>query len=158
MAIQLLGRGAFEYLPELKLLVSFWPASEFSDAEWDAYIAEILRYSQSVTAFRVLSWNHGNATPRPEQQKRMGAAVGASNHKVAVVTRDPPNGFASSVLAFINPNIRTFSESEWTEIWGHLGLHSPEQVKVQHALQTFASTCIVTEAIYGTPASITSGA
>lgn len=135
MTIQLLGRGACEYLPELKLLVSFWPSSDFSDVEWDAYIAEIVSYSHSVPAFRALSWNHGNATPRPEQQKRMGAAMGASTHKVAVVTRDPPNGFATSVLAFINPNIRTFSEGQWNEIWGHLALVSAEQLKVQHTLQ-----------------------
>jgi len=134
MTIQVLGRGACEYQPGLKLLVSFWPASEFADDEWDAYIVEILRFSQNVPGFRVLSWNRGNATPRPEQQKRMGAAMGASTHKVAVVTRDPPNGFASSVLAFVNPNIRTFSEAQWTEIWAHLGLSSPEQFKVERAL------------------------
>lgn len=135
MAIQLLGRGACEYLPELKLLVSFWPMSEFADDEWDGYIAIVRSHTHSVADLRVLSWNHGNATPRPEQQKRMGAAVGANTHKVAVVTRDTPNAFASSVLAFVNPEIRMFSEGEWNETWDHLRLGSADQVKVQRTLQ-----------------------
>lgn len=135
MAIEVLGRGACEYLPELKLLVSYWPMGEFADDEWDAYVAIVRSHSLATADFRVLSWNHGNATPRPEQQKRMGAAVGVTSHKVAVVTRDAPNGFASAVLAFINPNIRTFSERQWSETWSHLGLISADQAKVQRTLQ-----------------------
>lgn len=135
MAIQLIGRGAYEYLPELKLLVSYWPMGEFTDDEWDAYIVVVRGHTLSVADFRVLSWNHGNATPRPEQQKRMGAAVGVNSNKVAVVTRDAPNAFASSVLAFINPNIRSLSESQWDEAWEHLGLTSADRVTAQRALQ-----------------------
>ena len=135
MAIHTLGRGACEYLPELKMLVSYWPMSEFADDEWDAYVAIVRSHAVSADDLRVLSWNHGNATPRPEQQKRMGAAVGVNSHKVAVVTRDAPNAFASSVLAFINPNIRTLSEEQWDATWSHLGLTPAEKVKVERALQ-----------------------
>src|SRR6201999_2908541 len=42
---------------------------------------------------------------------------------------------ASSVLSFINPNIRTLSESQWDAAWDHLGLSAADQVKVQHTMQ-----------------------
>lgn len=135
MAIHTLGRGACEYLPELKLLVSYWPMSEFEDDEWDAYVAIVRSHAVSVDDLRVLSWNHGNATPRPEQQKRMGAAMGVNSHRVAVVTRDAPNAFASSVLAFINPNIRALSEEQWDATWSHLRLIPAERVRVERTLQ-----------------------
>jgi hypothetical protein len=115
--------------------VSFWPSSEFADDEWDGYVAVIRRYAHTVADLRVLSWNSQNATPRPEQQKRMSAVMGATTHKVAVVTPAPPNGFATSVLAFVNPNIRTFSEQQWNETWDHLGLAPHEQARVEGTLE-----------------------
>lgn len=135
MAIQKIGRGASEYLPELKLLISYWPMDEFTDDEWDEYTAIIRRHTLSVAGFRALSWNHGDATPRPAQQKRMGSAVGANTHRVVVVTHDAPNPFAASILKFVNPNIRLLSESQWDKAWEHLGLSSAHQAKVQSALQ-----------------------
>ena len=135
MPIQVLGRGACEYLPDLKLLVSIWPITEFADEEWDGYVAAIRHHTRTVADLRVLSWNCQNATPRPEQQRRMSAVMGASNHKVAVVTPEPPNGFATSVLAFVNPNIRTFSEQQWNETWDHLGLTAEERTRVERTLQ-----------------------
>jgi hypothetical protein len=131
----MLGRGACEFLPDLKLLVSFWPVVEFADDEWDAYVAAIRHHAHTVVGLRVLSWNCRNATPRPEQQKRMSAVMGATTHKVAVVTPEPPNGFATSVLAFVNPNIRAFSEQQWNEAWDHLGLAADARVSVERALQ-----------------------
>lgn len=110
--------------------------SEFTDDEWDEYVVQTHQYAHADSGFRVLSWNCQNATPRAEQQQRMTRALGGSTHKVAVVTRGEPNGFAASVLAFVNPNIRTFSEAQWHETWKHLGLTPTEQLKVERALES----------------------
>jgi len=73
-------------------------------------------------------------TPRPEQQQRMSAKIGSSMHKVAVVNRERASGFATSVLAFVKPNIRTFSEQQWSEVWTHLGLSPAEQETAERPL------------------------
>lgn len=135
MAIQRLGRGACEYLPHLKLLLSYWPNAEFLDEEWDGYVSEIKRHSQATKDFRVLTWNTQNATPRAAQQMRMSKAAGGTAHKVSIVMQEKPHGFATAVLALVNPNIGSFSQEEWAAAWAHLGLTSTEQREAEEVLE-----------------------
>lgn len=135
MAIHRLGRGACEYLPHLKLLLSYWPNSEFLDEEWDAYVSRVKRHSDATQGVRVLTWNTQNATPRAAQQMRMSQVAGGSTHKVAIVMQEKPHGFASAVLALVNPNIGSFSEDEWAAAWEHLGLTATEQREAEAALE-----------------------
>jgi hypothetical protein len=134
MAIQRLGRGACEYLPHLKLLLSYWPVAEFLDEEWDGYVAEIMRHSHATPGFRALTWNARNAAPRPAQQMRLSQVAGGSTHRGAIVMQQKPHGFANAVLAFVNPNIQTFSQDDWDAAWAHLDLTPLERREAEQAL------------------------
>lgn len=135
MTHHILGRGACEYLPALKLLISYWPMTDFTDEEWDGYVEQIRRYSRTIADFRVLTWNVKNATPRPEQQQRMSQVGGGGRHRVALVMRERVSGFSASVLALVNPNIGTFSEEQFSEAWAHIGLTPSEMATAKRALQ-----------------------
>lgn len=135
MALRRLGRGVCEYLDHLRVLISYWPTREFTDEEWDEYVAIVAHHERTTPGFSVITWNPLNATPRPEQQQRMSAVARGSSSKVALVMHEKLFGFAASVLAFVNPNIRTFSEADWPGVWTHLGLDRAAQSAVEDALK-----------------------
>jgi hypothetical protein len=116
----------FEYLKDLNLMVLVQGTVPPTDQEWDAHIRAVMS-APTDPPFRVLVVSRG-AHPSRAQQQRLIAQVRNRKTKVAVVTSAIGVRFVVSILALMNPHMRSFQPEERGAALQYLGL-TQEQAK-----------------------------
>lgn len=126
---------AFEYLEGVGVLVSYQSQIALTTADWKAYIATVTAVIASNPQLRVLRYNAGRHRLSTEQQRLLRAAAQGTTHRVALVTPDGMSGFMVSVFALLNPNVRSFAESDFASALEYLMLKGAERNRVESSFE-----------------------
>jgi hypothetical protein len=121
---------AFEFLGDLRLMISYQLETVPVDAEWDAYLAAITRADLP----RCIVITEGGY-PSHAQRERIFVATKGKTAKVAVISPATPVRFGVSVLALANREVKSFSPREYGAAFSHVGLAHTECASVEGAIE-----------------------
>jgi hypothetical protein len=143
--VRIVSNLEFEYLAELRLMVSYQGATNASDSAWDAYLTELRQAFQSGGLSRSLVVTEG-AFPTRCQQSRMTSVVGGRAPRVAVISSSARLRFVVSMLALLNKNVDCFDPKQGKAAFSHLDLSPSQQALAEATIErlrrrmTLAST------------------
>lgn len=126
---------AFEYLEPSGVLVACQSHAALSTADWEAYLQQVVASVAQRRDLRVLRYSAGNQRLSEAQQQRLREAASGTTHRVALVTPHGMSGFMVSVFALLNPNVRSFTESDFASALEYLALSRPERARVEVAFE-----------------------
>ncbi len=89
-----------------------------SDEEWDECLGLLKPDLDNV---RVLVVTDGGA-PSPEQRRRLNQTMSGAPLRISVVSESVKVRFVVSSVAFLSRNIKSFSETEYSDALQHLDL------------------------------------
>ena len=104
-----------------------------SDAEWNEFLSLLARNRADLPKWKLLVMTTGGG-PNTVQRKRLEETLGGTPMRVAVVSDNMKVRFIASTIALFHRDHRSFSGSELTEAYGHLGLSMSEQRQVELAI------------------------
>ncbi len=133
----------FEVLQDLALVVSYQPAANPSDVEWDRYISAADALVETTGEIRLLAVTEGGHPTRSQVQRfnaekgesEANGGYGARPPRVAIVSSSAALRFVASVMSFANPRIRCFSPAELDAAYRYLGLEPDSQARVAAAVE-----------------------
>jgi hypothetical protein len=109
----------FEFLPRLNLLVSYQLETSFSDAEWDAYLAALVRSGPDLVPCLVVT---EGSYPTRAQQARLMALVKGRTRCVSVVSQSSGVRFVVSIFALVNRGVKSYSPRDLDGALSHVGV------------------------------------
>jgi hypothetical protein len=110
----------FEWVSDLEILISCQGVECPTDAEWDGYLA-CVAVSRAKEGGRSLVITQGGR-PSRDQQARLIAVTEGIPARVAVISAAGALRFIVSILALVNPHIRSFHPSQQADAFEHIGL------------------------------------
>ena len=124
---------AFEFLPDLDLMVVHHLETGPADGEWDELLAAMATPLRSGR-FRSIVISEG-AHPTQAQQARMNALVRGQPARVAVLCSAGAVRFVVSVFALVNREVKAFSPREYENAFAHLDVAPLERAGVLGVIQ-----------------------
>jgi len=103
-----------------------------SDADWDAFLAELTAQRPNFKNLRIVVFTDGGG-PSSAQRKRLAVALGGEAVRVAVVTESATVRFIVSSIALLNKSIATYHPKDVDKAFAWLALSPSEQKQVEHA-------------------------
>jgi hypothetical protein len=119
----------FELIPEAQLLVSCQTTLAPSDAEWDEYLVALAQLQVLVPRPRSLVLTNGGV-PSHSQRLRLRVDKSRPPAPVAVLSSSSAVRFVLSVLALVNPAMRSFNPHELDAAMSYLGIPSQQTALV----------------------------
>jgi hypothetical protein len=120
----------FEFLTDLRLMVSYQLDKVPLDAEWDTYLAAI----KGANTPRSIVITEGGY-PSQAQRERIIAVANGKQARVAVISPATTVRFGVSALALFNREIKGFSPKEYRAAFFHVGLAHTECASVVAAIE-----------------------
>lgn len=107
---------------------------EPTDAEWEAYLADMRAHLETSDVFRVLVIT-GGPSPNAHQRKLLNQVIRGRDAPTAVLTASAVGRAVTSILRLRNRFIRAFEPGRLEEAFQHLKLEEAEQKKVRQAIE-----------------------
>jgi hypothetical protein len=126
---------AFSTLPNVAeggLIIVVHPRTAPSDQEWEAYLAEYIKYDPEKLLTLVLTDGGG---PSAGQRKAVNDMLQGRTTRAAVVTKSPIVRGVVSALGWFNPKIKTFPPTNVDGALKYLGLQPAEFAHVRFQLK-----------------------
>jgi hypothetical protein len=97
-----------------------------SDAEWNAFIADTMKYRKRVNEMRVLINTDGGG-PNTSQRSLIKTAIDGKAFRSAVVSDSIKLRFIAAAIMLISKNHASFTSREWRRAYDHLSLNAEER-------------------------------
>jgi hypothetical protein len=105
-----------------------------TDKDWDEFLDILVENRPRFPSLKILVMTDGGG-PNMNQRKRLEKALDKRPVRVAVVSDSARVRFIVSTIAFLNPEIRTFSRKEIDDAYEHLSLTPRERKLAETAIE-----------------------
>lgn len=120
----------FEFVPELRLIISCTGARPVGDSEWNLYLNVLGSHLDGSSELKALVISDG-AVPSQAQRTRLFAATKQHSPLVAVVTESTAVHFVLSVMALVHRDLRSFIPGQIGAALKYLGIPQQEHERVR---------------------------
>lgn len=107
-----------------------------SDAEWGAYVADILALNDPAQ-YRVLVYSEGGG-PNARQRSQLSEALRGAQTRTAIVTGSVAMRGIGTIVSWFNNQLKVFGPGDLGKALGYLSLSHDEQVRVLALLRSSA--------------------
>jgi hypothetical protein len=110
-----------------------------TDADWEAFLAEMVRLRPKLTEMRALIFTDGGGLTS-EQRKKLSVAMGGAEIQTALISDRAMTRFIVATVGLFNKTIRSFLTSETPAAFAWLGLQREDRKTVKELLSSLEKT------------------